>query len=73
MTFCCEVYDVVDVMVFEDAVYIFFITDVTFDEEVILSVLNFFEVIFVSCVGEFVEVDDFDFVIIGFEEVVDEV
>ena len=73
MAFCCEVDYIVDVMGFEDVVYTFFITDVTFDEEVVFSVGNFFEVIFVSCVGEFVEVDDFDFVIIGFEEVVDEV
>ena len=73
MAFCCEVDNVVDIMVFEDAVYTFFIADVPFDEEVVLSVGNFFEVFFVSCVGEFVKVDDFDVIIVSFEEVVDEV
>ena len=73
MAFCREVDNVVYVMGFEDAIYTFFITDVTFDEEVILSAHNFFEVLFISCVGEFVEVDDFDVIIVGFEEVVDEV
>ena len=73
MAFRCEMDDVIYVMGFENAVYTFFITDVTFDEEVVLSVGNFLEVFFVSCIGEFVEVDDFDVIIVGFEEVVDEV
>ena len=73
MAFCCEVDNVVDIMGFEDAVYTFFIADVSFDEEVVFSVCNFFEVFFVSCVGEFVKVDNFDFVVVGLEKVVDEV
>ena len=72
MAFCCEVDYVVDV-VFEDGADTFFVADVSFDEEVVFSVRNFCEVFFVSCVGEFVKVDDFDVVIVGFEEVVDEV
>jgi len=73
MAFRCEVDNVVNVMGFEDAVYTLFIADVPFDEKVVLSARNFFEVLFLSCVGEFVEVDDFDVIIVGFEEVVDEV
>ena len=73
MALGCEVDNVVYVMDFEDAVYTFFIADVPFDEEVVLSARNFFEILFVSCVGEFINVDDFDVVSIGFEEIVDEV
>ena len=73
MAFCCEVDNVVYVMGFEDTGYTFLIADVTFDEEVVFSVGNFFEVLFVPCIGEFIEVDDFDVIIVGFEEVVDEV
>ena len=72
MAFCCEVDDVVNV-ISEDGADTFFVADVSFDEVVVFSVCNLFEVFFVSCIGEFVKVDDFDIVIVGFEEVVDEV
>ena len=45
MAFCCEVDYVIYIVGFEYVVYTFFVADVTFDEKVILSVGNFFEVI----------------------------
>ena len=58
VAFCREVDDTLDVVLGKEGFYEGFVTDVAFDEGVVGECFGFFKVVKVSCIGEFVEVDE---------------
>ena len=61
---CRKMYNSVNIVLLENLIYSFYITDVFFNKDIVFIVFKFFQIFRISCISKFIQINNFNILIL---------